>query len=292
MISCDPSTGGRLKMRKWCALLLAVLPALAVAQGAPQPLVFGINEGVTYRISASEVRERFREIGDDLSKLLKRPVRIEYMDEYVQMGKDLQAARYDLAYVHPAHYAIRAIDKAHYRLVAVTKGYIDYQASFLVRGDANYASLADPAIRQVGMPDADSITAWMVRATLRDTLGDRAKTLRLRYTRYQDAVPFMLEYGFAEVGATAAAAVIKAYTDKGGKVLLKSKPVPIKQLIASPNLPAQDFAHVQQYFLGLELTEEGQKRLAKLGYKGFASFDERELISLGHWLDSGSSDWR
>src|SRR5439155_2223538 len=117
-------------MYKLGLFLLAMLPGLSLAQG--QPLVFGINEGVTYRIAASEVRERFREVAEDLGKLLKRPVRIEYMDEYVQMGKDLDAARYDLAYVHPAHYAIRAIDKAHYRLVAVTKGFTEYRASFLV----------------------------------------------------------------------------------------------------------------------------------------------------------------
>jgi len=270
---------------QWLGLfLLALLPALTSAQGSPQPLSFGINEGVTYRISASEVRERFREIAEDLTKLLKRPVHIEYMDDYVQMGKDLEAARYDLAYVHPAHYAIRAIDKAHYRLVAVTKGYTDYRASFLVRGDATYTSLADPRIHQIGMPDADSITAWIVRATLRDALGAKAKSLRLRYTRYQDAVPFMVDYGFAEVGATAASAVIKDYVDKGGKVLLKSKPVPIKELIASPNLPAQDLAHIQQYFLNLEASDEGQRRLAKLGYKGFAPFDERQLVELGRWL--------
>lgn len=274
-------------MHRFFVGLFALLPLLSHAQVTPQPLVFGINEGVTYRISASEVRERFREIGEDLAKLLKRPVRIEYMDEYVQMGKDLEAARYDLAYVHPAHYAIRAIDKAHYHLVAVTKGYIEYKASFLVRGDAPYKSLADPAIHQVGMPDADSITAWIVRATLRDALGPSAKKLRLRYTRYQDAVPFMIEYGFAEVGATAATAVIKEFTDKGGRVLLQSRPVPIKELIASPNLPAQDFAHIQQYFLGLELTEEGQRRLAKLGYKGFANYDEGALLNTGRWLEPG-----
>lgn len=274
-------------MHRFFVGLFALLPLLSHAQVTPQPLVFGINEGVTYRISASEVRERFREIGEDLAKLLKRPVRIEYMDEYVQMGKDLEAARYDLAYVHPAHYAIRAIDKAHYHLVAVTKGYIEYKASFLVRGDAPYKSLADPAIHQIGMPDADSITAWIVRATLRDALGPSAKKLRLRYTRYQDAVPFMIEYGFAEVGATAATAVIKEFTDKGGRVLLQSRPVPIKELIASPNLPAQDFAHIQQYFLGLELTEEGQRRLAKLGYKGFANYDEGALLNTGRWLEPG-----
>ena len=275
-------------MRKLCWLLLAMVPSLSLAQSTLPPLVFGINEGVTYRISASEVRERFREIADDLTKVLKRPVHIEYMDEYVQMGKDLEALRYDLAYVHPAHYAIRAIDKAHYRLVAVTKGYTDYRASFLVRGDSNYASLADPRIQQVGMPDADSITAWIVRATLQDALGAKAKTLRLRYTRYQDAVPFMVDYGFAEVGATAASAVIKEYIDKGGKVLVRSKPVPIKELIASPRLPAHELASIQQYFLNLDTTEEGQRRLTKLGYKGFTSFDERQLVELGRWLESAS----
>jgi len=273
-------------MYKLGLFLLAMLPGLSLAQG--QPLVFGINEGVTYRIAASEVRERFREVAEDLGKLLKRPVRIEYMDEYVQMGKDLDAARYDLAYVHPSHYAIRVFDKAHYRLVAVTKGFTEYRARFLVRGDATLASLTDPRIHQIGMPDADSITAWIVRATLHDALGPKAKALRLRYTRYQDAVPFMVDYGFAEVGATAASAVIKEYTEKGGgKVMVRSKPVPIKQLIASPNLPAADLAHVQQYFLGLETTDEGQRRLTKLGYKGFASFDERQLIEIGRWLDSG-----
>jgi len=267
--------------------LFALLPLCARAQVAAQALVFGVNEGVTYHISSAEVRERYREIADDLTRLLHRPVQVEYMDDYVQMGKDLLALRYDVAYVHPAHYAIRAIDQAHYRLLAVTKGYTDYRASFLVRREAKFESLADPAIHQVGMPDADSITAWIVRATLRDALGPAAKNLRLRYTRYQDAVPFMVDYGFVEVGATAAAPVIKAFTGKGGKVLVQSKPVPIKQLIASPSLSPQEFAHIQQYFLSLDSTEEGQRRLSKLGYQGFATYDEQELIAIGHWLDAG-----
>ncbi len=272
-------------MQRLCVCLCALLPLLASAQGSAPTLVFGVNEGVTYRVAAADVRERYREIADDLAKLLRRPVRIEYMDDYVQMGKDLAAARYDIAYVHPAHYAIHAIDKAHYRLVAVTKGYTDYRASFLVRRDATFQSLADPGIHQVGMPDADSITAWIVRATLRDALGASAKHLRLRYTRYQDAVPFMVDYGFVEVGATAAGSVIKEFTDKGGKILMQSKPVPIKELIASPTLAPQEFAHIQQYFLSLDSTEEGQRRLSKLGYKGFASYDERALVGIGQWLD-------
>src|SRR5437879_13826126 len=125
---------------------------------------------------------------------------------------------------------MRAIDKAYYRRVAVTKGYTEYRASVLVRSDATYASLADPRIQQVGMPDADSITAWIVRATLRDALGPGAKKLRLRYTRYQHAVPFMVDYGFPEVRATAASAVIKAHTANGRRVMTQSNTRPVKPL--------------------------------------------------------------
>jgi ABC-type phosphate/phosphonate transport system substrate-binding protein len=245
---------------------MALLPALSGAQGQMQPLVFGINEGVTYRISPSEVRERYREIADDLTKVLKRPVRIESMDEYVQMGKDLEAGRYDLAYVHPAHYAIRAIDKARYRLVAVTKGYTEYRASFLIRNDATFQSLTDPRIHQIGMPDADSITAWIVRATLRDALGPSAKKLRLRYTRYQDAVPFMVDYGFAEVGATAASAVIKEYTAKGGKV--DAEQTGADQGADREHEPVgaglRTFSNISEP----RTTDQGQRRLAKARLKG------------------------
>ena len=34
------------------------------------------------------------------------------------------------------------------------------------------------------------------------------------------------------------------------------------------------------------LWREGQRRLAKLGYKGFATFDERQLVEIGRWLDA------
>src|SRR6476646_10762014 len=86
--------------------------------------------------------------------------------------------------------------------------------------------------RTVVTPDPDSITAVMVRSMLR-TGNVRTGDLKLLTTRYQDAVPFYLENGFATVGATAASGVVKQWTDKGGKVVLRSRGVPIKQVIAS-----------------------------------------------------------
>ena len=64
-------------------------------------------------------------------------------------------------------------------------------------------------------------------------------------TRYQDAVPFYLEYGFADVGATAANSVVKEWADKGGKVFLKSRPVPIKYFIVSTKVSADEQERIQ-----------------------------------------------
>jgi hypothetical protein len=47
------------------------------------------------------------------------------------------------ALVYPAHLSITAIKNQGYQLVAVTKGYTEYCASFQVRRDAPYKTLAD-----------------------------------------------------------------------------------------------------------------------------------------------------
>jgi ABC-type phosphate/phosphonate transport system substrate-binding protein len=90
-------------------------------------------------------------------------------------------------------------------------------------------------------------------------------------TRYQDAVPFYLEYGFAQIGATAANAVVKAWTDKGGKVLAKSRPVPIKQFIVSTRMPPGDQERIRDALIGLRDSKAGHDALEAVGYKGFVA---------------------
>ena len=52
--------------------------------------------------------------------------------------------------------------------------------------------------------------------------------------------PGQLLVRLAAAGVSASGAVVKAWTEKGGSVVATSKPVPIKQMLASPQLtPAQ-----------------------------------------------------
>lgn len=263
--------------RAACAVLLVVAAPWA------QALVLAVNEGVTYRVPLEEVRGRYAAIAADLSKVLKQPVTVEPIGDYTSLRKGLADKTFDLAIVHPAHVSIEAIKKSGYHLVAITKGFQNYQAQFLVRADSQLASLADLKGRKLGAPDEDSITSVMVRATLRDA-GLDTKQVSMVYTRYQDAVPFFVENRLTPVGATAANGVIKDWTGKGGKVLAKSRTVPIKHVIASPNLSAEQIDSVRDYLLTLDASDEGRKKLAPTHYAGFERYDEAALVKLGTWL--------
>jgi ABC-type phosphate/phosphonate transport system substrate-binding protein len=266
-----------LRWRAACAALLALLAPAAHA------LVLAVNEGVTYRVPNEEIRTRYAAIAADLAKILKQPLTVEPVGDYPSLRKGLADKTYDLAIVHPAHVSIEAIKRTGYRLVAVTRGFESYQAQFLVRADSGLKTLADLKGASLGAPDADSITAVMVRATLRDA-GLDPKQVSIVYTRYQDAVPFFVENRLTQAGATAANAVVKEWTAKGGKVLAKSRAVPIKHVIASPNLTGEQVESVREYLLSLDASEEGRKKLTPTHYGGFDRYDQTELLKIGSWL--------
>ena len=268
----------RLRAAALWASLLAAAP-WAWAQG----LVFAVNEGVTYRVSDDEIRARYVGIATDLSKILGQTVRVEPIAQYPVLRKGLADKAYDLALVHPAHISIIAMKSSGYQLVAVTKGFQDYKASFLVRGDTPLKQLADLRGRKLGAPDEDSITAWMVRATMRDVLGD-PKAVAMTYTRYQDAVPFMVQQTFTQAAATASNAVVKKWEADGGKVLGRSKAVPIKHVLAGPGINAAQLERLRAYFIALDSTEDGRKKLEAIKVQGYAPFDSNELLALGTWL--------
>ena len=97
-------------------------------------------------------------------------------------------------------------------------------------------------------------------------------------------MPFFVENKLTAAGATAAAGVIKGWTDKGGKVLVTSRAVPIKHVIASPNLSPGEIEKVRDYLSALGGTDEGRKKLEPTKYSGFERYDEAAVLAIGTWL--------
>lgn len=262
-----------------------VIAALILAPGAAAAadLLFSVTEGVTYQATPKEIRDKFEPLAQALSTALKRNVKIVLVPGYDDVRAGLAKQEYDLAFIHPAHIPLAEVKAGRYKTVAWTVGYTDYTVSLLVKPNDPAKAIADVKGRTLVTPDPDSITAWMVRAMLR-TAQIGPEDLRIRTTRYQDAVPFYLEYGFADVGATAANAVVKEWTGKGGKVFLKSRSVPIKHFIVSTKMPADEQERIHHALVSLAQTEPGRQVLAAVGYKGFVTSDADVEASAIVWL--------
>src|SRR5690349_3352816 len=270
-------------MRCPASLFACLFVALLAASPARAEITLAINEGVTYYVTPTEIREKYKDLAELLGKHLKTTVKVVPVDQYPVLRKGLDEQQYDLAFVHPAHHSLVSIRDGKYRLVVLTKGYTEYKAKFFVKKDAQLKQPADMKGKRFGMPDPDSITAVITRATLRD-LGIDAAKADIRTTRYQDAEPFFVENNFSDVGITGSGAVVKDWQEKGGAVLLESKPVPIKHMIASTKMSVADVEKVRAVMLGLDKSEAGRKILAKIGYKGYESGDPQQLAVLTKWL--------
>ncbi|MFM8899032.1 MAG: phosphate/phosphite/phosphonate ABC transporter substrate-binding protein [Burkholderiales bacterium] len=265
------------------ALAASFFSGLLLVSPVAHALVFAVNEGVTYRVPYEEIRGRYAAIAADMSKILQQPVTVEPIGDYPSLRQGLSEKRYDIAMVHPAHISILAMKNSGYQLLAVTKGFQSYSASFLINAKSPLKSVQDLKGLKLGAPDEDSITSWMVRATLRD-VGLKTTDLKIYYTRYQDAVPFFVENELTHSGASAASSVVKNWQAGGGKVLAKSKPVPIKHLIAGPSLTADQVTKLRDYLATLDSTDEGKKKLAPTKWTGFERYDQAAMLELGKWL--------
>ena len=274
------------------ALASMALTFTANAQGNGQTLVFAVNEGVTYKTGNDLTRQNYKAIADDLARVLKTKVRVDVISEYATLEKDLAAKTYDIAFIHPTHIALAPVKRGSYALVAVSRAHTGYKASFLSKINAQPKSpeelgkLMASGVKPVGSPDANSITALLIRATLRDAAAaSRSTAPQLKYTRYQDSIPYMLDNGFVDIAGTASEAIVKEWTAAGGKVIASSKPVPIKNLIVSQAMGKEATDAIQAYFIELATTAEGQAKLERIGIKqGFVAYDQTAYVALGTWL--------
>ncbi len=268
-------------MKLFARIIAAVLACGTVLSA--QALVIGITEGVTYRATDNEIEARFEAIGKVLGNATRQPVKLQVISSYNGLRDALKKGQVDLAFIHPSHIAFEAIKGGGFKAIAWTAGYTQYKVSFLCKEPQPIQNWATVAGKAFVTPDPDSITAVMTRAMLAEHKL-KPTDVKLQTTRYQDAVPFYVENGFAAYGATASSSVIKAWKDKGGKTCAESRPMPIKQWIASNRLDPSLANALRDALLGLDQNEPGRRALGASGYKGFVAPSEELEKQLIVWL--------
>ena len=252
------------------AFMLIFLTLLAQVCSA-QEWILAVNEGVTYQ-DGSPVTERYKPLVDLLEKELKHPVKVQAVDRYSNFEAGLDAERYDLVFIHPAHIGLRAAKSGKYVGLASAKDFTEYRARVFVKKDSSIKTLADLRDKKIGVPSLESITTVMFTANLNE-LGFRDPASRFSATRFQDAVPFMVENGFVEAGVTGSGTVAKDWVAKGGRVIAETKPVPIKQFLVSRKLTPEQRDKVQNLLVKLSENDAGKNALKGINMKGFVAWD-------------------
>lgn len=260
---------------KFTSLLAMILLAAGINSAAAQDLVLAVNEGVTYQ-DGGPASERYKPLLQLLSKELKQNIKLQSVDKYSVFEKGLAEGKFDLAFIHPAHVGLLAVKKNGYEGLVTAKGFTDYRARVLVASTSPFKSMQDLRGKKIGVPSVESITTVMFTANLRELNFPQPEKL-FTATRYQDAVPFMIENGFVEAGVTGSAGVAKAWVAKGGRILAETKPMPIKQFLASKKLSESDREKLKSLLLNLSENEAGRNALSKIGMTGFVPWNAQAM---------------
>src|SRR6266513_3851794 len=118
-------------MKTTASLLASLVFALLSAGPAHAELVLAVNEGVTYYVTPTEIREKYKDLADLLGRQLKVTIKVVPVDQYPVLRKGLDEQQYDLAFVHPAHHSLVSLRDGKYQLVALTKGYTERKSTRL-----------------------------------------------------------------------------------------------------------------------------------------------------------------
>ena len=257
-------------------LMLAMTPARAAN------VLFGIAEGLVEQASFGDMQDKYQPLADYLGHVLKAKMTLESSQNIKSALANLKKDRYDLMFLRPSNISAIAIRDDKYQLVAMAKG--DFAASFIVRKDSGITKPEDILTRNIALPEKGSLMAKAGLAAIRD-MGGKLSPNQLRYTHYQDAVNFMVDMKFSDVGIVAPV-LARAWEKKGGVTLFKSKKLPFWSIIASSKISKGEVEKMQKALIDMGNTDEGKKILAKIGVKGWVPGNPQEYVDMLTWLGS------
>ena len=243
-------------------------------------VLFGIAEGVAQQSSFGDLQDKYQPLADYLGHVLKAKITLESSQSIKSALANLAKDRYQLMFCRPASVTAKAIRDDKYQLVAMGDG--KNGANFIVRKDSGFKNPQDILSHTIAMPQPDTFIAKVGLATIRD-MGGKLAPGQVHYAHYQEAINFMVENKFVDIGVVAPV-MVKPWLAKGGVVLFKSKNLPFWAIIASPKVSKDEVRKMQKALLDMGNTDEGIKMLAKIGVKGWLAGNPQDYVDMLTWL--------
>ena len=239
--------------------------ALGTAAAAGMPVVranvrpasarVGINAGVSFKETEDQQRQRYAGLLDALGRASGQ--RLAFSAVYSdRVSEALAASEHDFLIIH-THMALHAEQRAGWRVLAFSDDRQDDAVQFFVRPDSPLRSLAQVARQEVGMPGRQSWATACALAALRTEAG--VADPRVRITRLQEVVPYMVSLRAVDVGACRSSAVVAQAVAAGQvRVVHRTPSRPLYALIAAPDIAGAQAERLQAQVQALEAdTYEG-----------------------------------
>lgn len=273
-------------MKCFLSYLAIVLVFPLSAQAAAKPgaladsLLFGINEGTAGQKDYAEIQGKYKTLADLFSKTINKPVKLESSQNLKSSSSNLAKGRYALFFSKPANVTAKAMRDQKYQLVAMAKG--EFTVKFIVNAHSPLKKPEDIKGKRISMAKG----TFMEKAGMAE-LRDRNLTPapgQIQAAKFQDAIEFIVEKGFADVGMVSPV-VARNWVAKGGEVLFESRKMPFWSLVAAPDMSKDDVMKIQTALINLENSEDGKKLLEILGVKGFVPGNQQDYLDLQNWLE-------
>ena len=267
------SNGGHHRARLKSSISRVLLACSLLGSGADAAeFRFGINAEVSYKESEAEVKRRYGPFLDELGrvsghKFVFFPV---YSDRVEQA---VAGQQYDLLLIH-THLALKATREQKFQVLGFTDDRKNNQVYFFVSADSTVKSLADAGPCVFGVPGMQSWATATAYSTLK---GVAIAAPKLEPTRFQEAVPTMLEVHKACVGVTRSKSLVDDYvSQKKGRVLHVTPPRPLNAVIASPKVPT---AVVEDIRSALTTVAQSKAVFDSMAFKGlhYSAEEHRSL---------------
>lgn len=259
-----------MNMRLWQGLIL--LGMLIAQPGmAVETLFLGIQD---YNRSPIVVAEEFHGLTSYLSRVLKRPVKVETVRDYDKYLAEAKQKKFAFMFAPPSM-IMQANKLAGYEPIAKIPGQIS--AGFMALSSSGIAFPEDMKGKRIGFTDEDSMVTQLALAELRSKHIDPAKYFKsVAYYHDVDGIATAFKYKLIDVGV-ANTGVLSLWNNNGMdlNLIMQSKGVPHLTFAVRGDLPSEIKQAVAQALVNADKDKEAQSYFRNTG---FSSFEAASLV--------------
>ncbi len=254
------------------------------AKGAERQarVVFGISEGASGNLTATDIVFRYEELKPVVEKALGAPVILVAVRNAKELRNGVATGAYTLVMARPADALAEAVRDHGYQAVVAAKE--PAYALFLVNKDSPLKTIADIKGKKIVTPDRYAYMWRVANAMMRDNRISMQEE-QVRSMGDQAAIGWSLEERFFDVGVVSSTSGVgRTWEKNGGRVLARSREVPNTPIIASPKISAAQVQKLRAALVALESTEGGAALLKRIGINGFREASSQTFLDLLKWL--------